>query len=61
VSAEQEAPIFDRHVEHVAFADAERVTKISGEHDPSERVDAASAVLRTHDNPVRPADMRSVL
>jgi len=66
VAGEDQVPVLHADVEHVTLADAECVAEVSGQHDPSERVDATRAVLRGHipfdqANEVRPADMRSVL
>ncbi len=53
-------PFLDPDVEHVALTDPKCAPKVGGEHNSTQRVDAARAVLRVHCKPARGIDMRSV-
>jgi hypothetical protein len=60
MAAEHQMPFLDPDVEHVALTDPKCAPKVGGEHNSTQRVDAARAVLRVHCKPARGIDMRSV-
>jgi len=61
VPGQDQVAVVHCHIQHVALADAERVSEVGGEHHPPERVDAPGAILRAHVKRVGRDDIWSVL